>query len=136
VLNLDTFSVSGANLPQVTGGVFGLPFIGEFFQQIKTSQDPDASIFRSEAANYQRGSYVPGEGQISNFERELFKQAAIDLGRPVLTNVALIQATRESAKRQMQRMQFFEDYFTQNRTWLALKDFGRRTLKTIDLHVS
>jgi hypothetical protein len=116
VLNLDTFSVSGANLPQVTGGVFGLPFIGEFFQQIKTSQDPDASIFRSEAANYQRGSYVPGEGQISNFERELFKQAAIDLGRPVLTNVALIQATRESAKRQMQRMQFFEDYFTQNRT--------------------
>lgn len=116
VLNLDTFSVSGANLPQVTGGVFGLPFIGEFFQQIKTSQDPDASIFRSEAANYQRGSYVPGEGQISNFERELFKQAAIDLGRPVLTNLALIQATRESAKRQMQRMQFFEDYFTQNRT--------------------
>jgi tetratricopeptide (TPR) repeat protein len=116
VLNLDNFSVSGANLPQVTGGVFGLPFIGEFFQQIKTSQDPDASIFRSEAANYQRGSYVPGEGQISNFERELFKQAAIDLGRPVLTNLALIQATRESAKRQMQRMQFFEDYFTQNRT--------------------
>lgn len=116
VLNLDNFSVSGANLPQVTGGVFGLPFIGEFFQQIRTSQDPDASIFRSEAANYQRGSYVPGEGQISNFERELFKQAAIDLGRPVLTNLALIQATRESAKRQMQRMQFFEDYFTQNRT--------------------
>jgi hypothetical protein len=116
VLNLDTFSVSGANLPQVTGGVFGLPFIGEFFQQIKTSQDPDASIFRSEAANYQRGSYVPGEGQISNFERELFKQAAIDLGRPTITNVELIKATRESAKRQMQRMQFFEDYFTQNRT--------------------
>jgi hypothetical protein len=116
VLNLDTFSVSGANLPQVTGGVFGLPFIGEFFQQITTSKDPDASIFRSEAANYQRGSYVPGEGQISNFERELFKQAAIDLGRPTITNVELIKATRESAKRQMQRMQFFEDYFTQNRT--------------------
>ena len=115
-LNLDTMTVSGGNMPQVTGGVLGLPVIGEFMQQILTSRDPDASAFRAEAANYQRGSYVPGEGQISNFERQLFAQAAIDLGRPLLTNLELIRATREADKRQQQRLAFFEDYFAVNRT--------------------
>jgi hypothetical protein len=115
-LNLDTMTVSGGNMPQVTGGVLGLPVIGEFMQQILTSRDPDASLFRAEAANYQRGSYVPGEGQISNFERQLFAQAAIDLGRPLLTNLELIRATLEADKRQQQRLAFFEDYFAVNRT--------------------
>ena len=116
VLDLNNYSVSGANLPQVTGGVFGLPFIGDFFTKIKTSNDPDAADFQKEAANFQREAYVPGEGQISNFERELFRQASFDLGRPTLTNINILKGTREAAKRQMQRMQFFEDYLTQNRT--------------------
>ena len=115
-LNLNDLSVNGANLPQVTGGVFGLPFIGDFFTKIKTTTDPDAADFQKEAANFQREAYVPGEGQISNFERELFRQASFDLGRPVLTNLAILQGTREAAKRQMQRMQFFEDYYAQNDT--------------------
>ena len=115
-LNLDDLSVNGANLPQVTGGVFGLPFIGDFFTKIKTTTDPDAADFQKEAANFQREAYVPGEGQISNFERELFRQASFDLGRPVLTNLAILQGTREAAKRQMQRMQFLEDYYAQNDT--------------------
>lgn len=115
-LNLNDLSVNGANLPQVTGGVFGLPFIGDFFTKIKTTTDPDAADFQKEAANFQREAYVPGEGQISNFERELFRQASFDLGRPVLTNLAILQGTREAAKRQMQRMQFLEDYYAQNDT--------------------
>jgi hypothetical protein len=115
-LNLNDLSVNGANLPKVTGGVFGLPFIGDFFTKIKTTTDPDAADFQKEAANFQREAYVPGEGQISNFERELFRQASFDLGRPVLTNLAILQGTREAAKRQMQRMQFFEDYYAQNDT--------------------
>lgn len=132
VLNLNNYSVSGANLPQVTGGVFGLPFIGDFFTKIKTSNDPDAADFQKEAANFQREAYVPGEGQISNFERELFRQASFDLGRPTLTNINILKGTREAAKRQMQRMQFFEDYLTQNRTlagaerlWQAYSDNNR-----------
>ena len=115
-LNLNDLSVNGANLPKVTGGVFGLPFIGDFFTKIKTTTDPDAADFQKEAANFQREAYVPGEGQISNFERELFRQASFDLGRPVLTNLAILQGTREAAKRQMQRMQFLEDYYAQNDT--------------------
>lgn len=125
VLNLETLTVTGANLPQVTGGALGLPIIGEFLQQILTSKDPDASLFRTEAANYQRGSYVPGEGQISNFERELFKQAAIDLGRPPLTNFELIRATREAARRQRDRKQFYEEYFAVNRTLQGAEQLWR-----------
>lgn len=132
VLDLNTLAVKGGGSLNVTGGALGMPIIGEFLQQILTSKDADASLFRTAAAEYQRGSYVPGEGQISNFERELFKQQSIDLGRPVATNLELIRATLASSKRQMERMKFFEDYFQVNRTiagaeqlWQAYSEANR-----------
>lgn len=125
VLDLNTLAVKGGGSLNVTGGALGMPIIGEFLQQILTSKDADASLFRTAAAEYQRGSYVPGEGQISNFERELFKQQAIDLGRPVATNLDLIRATQASARRQMERMKFFEDYFQVNRTIAGAEQLWR-----------
>lgn len=125
VLDLNTLAVKGGGSLNVTGGALGMPIIGEFLQQILTSKDADASLFRTAAAEYQRGSYVPGEGQISNFERELFKQQSIDLGRPVATNLDLIRATQASARRQMERMKFFEDYFQVNRTIAGAEQLWR-----------
>ena len=137
VLDLNTLAVKGGGSLNVTGGALGMPIIGEFLQQILTSKDADASLFRTAAAEYQRGSYVPGEGQISNFERELFKQQSIDLGRPVATNLELIRATLASSKRQMERMKFFDDYFQVNRTiagaeqlWQAYSEANR--IVTVD----
>jgi hypothetical protein len=101
---------------QQTGGVYGLPIIGGFMQDIRTSQDPDASTFRTVAAAMQRNAYVPGEGQISNFERQLFAQANIDLGRPMQTNFDLIEANRIASSRAIERAEFFDRYFTVNRT--------------------
>jgi hypothetical protein len=101
---------------QPTGGVYGLPVIGGVAQSIRTSQDPDAARFRTVAANMQRNAYVPGEGQISNFERELFAQANLDLGRPMKTNYDLIEANRVAADRAIERAKFYDRYFAVNRS--------------------
>jgi hypothetical protein len=114
VLNFDNMSVSGAGMPEVTGGVYGIPGFGEFLARIKAANDPDFALFNAESKNYQRGQYVPGEGQISNFERQLFAQAAIALGQPTAANLQLLRATRESDKRLQQKMNFFEEYLTVN----------------------
>jgi hypothetical protein len=101
---------------QPTGGVYGLPVIGGVAQSIRTSQDPDASRFNTIAKNMQRNQYVPGEGQISNFERELFQQASLDLGRPMKTNYDLIEANRIGADRAIERAKFYDRYFAVNRS--------------------
>jgi hypothetical protein len=101
---------------QPTGGIYGLPVVGQAMQAVRTSQDPDAARFRTVAAQMQRNAYVPGEGQISNFERELFAQANLDLGRPMKTNFDLIDANRIASERTIERAQFFERYFAVNRT--------------------
>lgn len=107
---------------QPTGGIYGLPGIGGIMQDIRTSQDPDASTFRTIAAAMQRNAYVPGEGQISNFERQLFAQANLDLGRPMQTNFDLIEANRIAAERAIERSKFFERYFSVNRTLSGADD--------------
>jgi hypothetical protein len=99
-----------------TGGIYGMPGVGGFMQDIRTSQDPDASRFKTIASQMQRDAYVPGEGQISNYERQLFAQSNIDLGRPSETNYALIEAYRVAAERTLERAEFFDRYFAVNRT--------------------
>jgi hypothetical protein len=101
---------------QLTGGVYGLPVVGGVLQDIRTSQDPDASRFRTIAAAMQREAYVPGEGQISNFERQLFAQANLDLGRPMQTNYDLIEANKIASERALERANFYDRYFTVNRS--------------------
>ena len=112
-----------------TGGALGLPFgIGRTLQDIRTSTDPDASGFRTVAARLQREAYVPGEGQISNFERELFAQASIDLGRPVDTNYDLIKAFRIANQRILERIDFFDKYFAANRTMVGANELWNQYL--------
>lgn len=112
-----------------TGGALGLPFgIGRTLQDIRTSTDPDAAGFRAVAARLQREAYVPGEGQISNFERELFAQASIDLGRPVDTNYDLIKAFRIANKRILERIDFFDKYFAANRTMVGANELWNQYL--------
>jgi len=93
-----------------------LPVVGGVLQDIRTSQDPDASRFRTIAAAMQREAYVPGEGQISNFERQLFAQANLDLGRPMQTNYDLIEANKIASERALERANFYDRYFTVNRS--------------------
>jgi hypothetical protein len=99
-----------------TGGIYGMPGVGGVMQDIRTSFDPDASRFKTIASQMQRDAYVPGEGQISNYERQLFAQSNIDLGRPSETNYALIEAYRVAAERTLERAEFFDRYFAVNRT--------------------
>jgi hypothetical protein len=112
-----------------TGGIYGLPVVGGFMQDIRTSQDPDASRFRTIAADMQRKAYVPGEGQISNFERQLFAQSNIDLGRPSETNYALIEAYRVAAERSLERAEFFDRYFAVNRTLSGADTFWKQYIE-------
>ncbi len=114
---------------QLTGGVYGLPVIGGVLQDIRTSQDPDASRSRTIAAAMQREAYVPGEGQISNFERQLFAQANLDLGRPMQTNYDLIEANKIASERALERANFYDRYFTVNRSLSGADEFWTQYLE-------
>lgn len=112
-----------------TGGALGLPFgIGQTLQDVLSSTDPDAASFVTVAKRLQREAYVPGEGQISNFERQLFAQASIDLGRPVDTNYDLIKALRIANKRILERIDFFDKYFAANRTMVGANELWNQYL--------
>jgi hypothetical protein len=113
---------------QPTGGIYGFPVVGQAMQAFRTSQDPDAARFRTVAAQMQRNAYVPGEGQISNFERELFAQANLDLGRPMQTNFDLIDANRIASSRTIERAQFVDRYFAVNRTLSGADDLWQSYL--------
>ena len=99
-----------------TGGFYGLPVVGTTYQSIRSAYDKEISEFDTIAQNMIREAYVPGEGQISNYERELFARSNIGLGRPKGTNEALIQAYQVAAKNTMERNQFFDVYFRTNKT--------------------
>jgi len=99
-----------------TGGFFGLPLVGTPYQAVRAAYDKEISEFDTIAQNMVREAYVPGEGQISNYERELFARSNIGLGRPKGTNEALIQAYEVAAKNTMERNQFFDLYFRTNKT--------------------
>ena len=98
-----------------TGGAAGMPVIGQPIQQILSATDPDYGNFDAVANKLQRLAYVPGEGQISNYERELFQRANIGIGRPIETNRRLLEAYKAAAQQDMERSRFYDKYFSANK---------------------
>jgi hypothetical protein len=98
-----------------TGGAAGMPIIGTPIQQILSAQDKDYADFDQVSNKLQRLAYVPGEGQISNYERELFQRANIGIGRPIETNRRLLEAYRAAAQQDIERSKFYERFFAANK---------------------
>lgn len=98
-----------------TGGAAGMPVIGTPIQQILSAQDKDYADFDQVSNKLQRLAYVPGEGQISNYERELFQRANIGIGRPIETNRRLLEAYRAAAQQDIERSKFYERFFAANK---------------------
>ena len=98
-----------------TGGKFGLPIVGGVTQEIYEAFGPDYANFAQIALQLQREAYVPGEGQVSNYERQLFARANIGLQRPNESNKAVIQATKAANRRLAERNEFFQRYFDVNK---------------------
>jgi hypothetical protein len=98
-----------------TGGAAGMPVVGTPIQQILSATDPDYGNFDAVANKLQRLAYVPGEGQISNYERELFQRANIGIGRPIETNRRLLEAYKAAAQQDMERSKFYDRYFSANK---------------------
>jgi hypothetical protein len=99
-----------------TGGLYGLPVVGTPIQATMSAFDKDVSDFDSVSNEMQRQAYVPGEGQISNFERELFQRSNIGLGRPKETNEMIINAYRAAAQNTKDRAEFLDRFFRTNKT--------------------
>ena len=98
-----------------TGGAAGMPVVGTPIQQILSATDPDYGNFDAVANKLQRLAYVPGEGQISNYERELFQRANIGIGRPIETNRRLLEAYKAAAQQDIERSKFYDRYFSANK---------------------
>ena len=98
-----------------TGGAAGMPVVGTPIQQILSATDADYGNFDAVANKLQRLAYVPGEGQISNYERELFQRANIGIGRPIETNRRLLEAYKAAAQQDMERSKFYDRYFSANK---------------------
>jgi hypothetical protein len=98
-----------------TGGKFGLPIVGGVTQEIYEAFGPDYANFAQIALQLQREAYVPGEGQVSNYERQLFARANIGLQRPNESNEAVIDATKAANRRLAERNEFFQRYFDVNK---------------------
>lgn len=99
-----------------TGGVYGVPVVGTPAQATMAAFNKDVSDFDAVSNEMQRQAYVPGEGQISNFERELFQRSNISLGRPKETNQMLINAYRAAAQNTKARAEFLDRFFRTNKT--------------------
>jgi hypothetical protein len=105
-----------------TGGLYGVPVAGTPYQAVRSAFNKDISDFDSVANEMQRQAYVPGEGQISNFERELFQRSNIGLGRPKETNQTIITAYRAAAQNTKDRAEFLDRYFRTNKTMTGAQE--------------
>lgn len=98
-----------------TGGAFGIPIVGTPLQAIYEAYGTNYGNFASVALGLQRQEYVPGEGQISNYERELFARANLGLNKTNESNAEIIAARRAIERRRIQRNEFFQRYFDANK---------------------
>lgn len=105
-----------------TGGLYGVPVVGTPYQATRAAFNKDISDFDAVANEMQRQSYVPGEGQISNFERELFQRSNIGLGRPKETNQTIINAYRAASQNTIDRAEFLDRYFRTNKTMTGAQE--------------
>lgn len=106
-----------------TGGLYGMPGVGTVAQTIASATDQDISDFDTVSTKMQRNSYVPGEGQVSNYERQLFQRQTISLARPRETNQRIIDSFRAAAQNTKDYNQFMEEYFAVNKTMNGAQEY-------------
>lgn len=106
-----------------TGGLYGMPGVGTVAQTVASATDKDVSDFDTVSTEMQRNSYVPGEGQVSNYERQLFQRQTISLARPKETNQRIINSFRAAAQNTRDYNQFMEEYFAVNKTMNGAQEY-------------
>lgn len=112
-----------------TGGAFGIPIVGGPLQAIYEAYGDDYGNFASIALNLQRQEYVPGEGQISNYERELFARANLGLNKTNESNKEIIAARRAIERRKLQRNEFFQRYFDANKHLSGAQEYWNQYIE-------
>lgn len=100
----------------------GLEAIG-----IKTNA-PAGEFFDALATASQLGTIPPGQGAVSNFERELFAKAAPSLSKTPEGNKLLIEAKRAILQRELQGAKMLQEEVEASRDnlGLAFTKYGRR----------
>jgi hypothetical protein len=68
------------------------------------------------AGSLQTRDVPPGQGAVSNYERELFAQGVPDITKPGPVNQNIINGIRARRAQEVDRLSFMEAYLAQNRT--------------------
>jgi len=77
---------------------------------------PNKAEMSSIAGALQTRDVPPGQGAVSNYERELFAQGVPDINRPGPVNQNIINGIRARRQQEVDRLSFMEAYLAQNRT--------------------
>lgn len=77
---------------------------------------PRKAEMSSIAGSLQTRDVPPGQGAVSNYERELFAQGVPDITKPGPVNQNIINGIRARRAQEVDRLSFMEAYLAQNRT--------------------
>lgn len=98
------------NAQHETGGVYGVPGVGNVVADLQAPFDPTLGQMRSISARLTPQQRIPGSGTTSDRDLTLYERATPSIRNPRETNDAIINTARVEATRRQTRSAFFDSY--------------------------